>query len=138
MKIYLAGPWARREDVRDARNYIHRLAGNEVEVISHWIDHEVTNAVDEQTVEAHNDIDDLEQAEALVVLNLEKSEGKAFEQGYAYGRHIPVIVVGDQTNVFHHLRDVTVVATVAEAVVKLVRWHHKPFGGVVDHSPAHI
>ena len=62
-------------------------------------------------------MDDIDAADVLVVLNLEKSEGKAFEQGYAYCRRIPVVIVGEpRLNVFQHLPDVIVVEDVSAAI----------------------
>jgi len=123
VKVYLAGPWARRDEVREMRDHIHRVAP-EIEVISRWIDHVVTNAEDEQRIEAGNDIYDLDHSEAVVVANLEKSEGKSFEQGYAYKSRLPLIVIGERTNVFHHLGSVTIVANVDQAISALLRLHY--------------
>lgn len=124
MKIYLAGPWARRDEVREMRDHIHRVAP-EIEVISRWIDHVVTNEADEQKVEAGNDLYDLDRSEAVVVANLEKSEGKSFEQGYAYKARLPIIIIGERTNVFHHLAyNMTVVANIDQAVSALLRLHY--------------
>lgn len=123
MRIYLAGPWARRDEVRDMRNHIHAMAP-EVEVTSRWIDHVVTNEEHEQRNEAANDIYDLEHCEAVVVANLEKSEGKSFEQGYAFKAGLPIIIIGERSHVFHHMPSMLVVANVDQAISALLRLHY--------------
>mgnify|MGYP003394985678 CR=1 FL=1 len=109
MRIYLAAPWTHRQ-------YAHTVAQDfRVQgfvIVSRW--HDVWGNQDASAVtptilqtEALADVADLFSAEALVVLNREKSEGKAVEQGIALALRIPVIIVGLQTNVFHYLPQVT-------------------------------
>ena len=119
MKIYLAGPWAQRDAMRKAREKIHITSSHVV--YSRWLDLVVTNKPGEQAMEAQHDIEDLNEASALVVMNLEKSEGKAFEQGYMFGQHKPVIVVGAKTHVFQYHPNITVVDTLDDALLVLDR-----------------
>lgn len=119
-RIYLAGPWVRRAEVRIARNVFVQSG---ITVGSRWIDFDAgsVNEYDPsvQAREALNDWEDLHEAEALVLLNLEKSEGKAVETGIALTRGIPVIVIGQRTNVFHHLPQVHIVETIGDAIARL-------------------
>jgi nucleoside 2-deoxyribosyltransferase len=114
MNIYLAGPWARRDECRAARDWIHTHTQHRV--VARWLDHVITGAPDEQQVEAMNDIYDMLDSEALVVLNLEKSEGKSFEQGFMFAHLRPIVVVGTQTHVFQYLPEITIVPTVKAAM----------------------
>lgn len=98
LTIYLAAPWVRRAEARVIRDY---LVSQGFSVPCRWLDVDETRTTEEE--EAVNDLYDIEQADILVVLNLEKSEGKAFEQGYAYSAGKPVYYVGDRLNVFQTL-----------------------------------
>jgi hypothetical protein len=56
--------------------------------------------------EAQADWADVLDSDVLLLLNLEKSEGKAVEQGIALQAGIPIIAVGDTySNVFQHLEN---------------------------------
>ena len=115
MIVYLAAPWVHREDARSIRDLFEQIPG--IRVCARWLD------VDEKqttfTQEAQNDIVDIDAVDVLVVLNLSKSEGKAFEQGYAYRRGIPIVVVGPLgepcKNVFQHLPSMIVLPDVEAA-----------------------
>jgi hypothetical protein len=58
-------------------------------------------------------------ASAFVLLNLEKSEGKAVETGVALGVGARRILVGPRSNIFHYLPGWTRVNTVEEAILAL-------------------
>jgi hypothetical protein len=54
--------------------------------------------------ECRKDIEDLDRAEVMLYLNLEKSEGKATELGYCLASGLDIFVVGGKmNNVFLHL-----------------------------------
>lgn len=114
MEIYIAAPWVRKREAVAAANAVTDAGFT---VISRW--HDVHGGEEDPAVmarEAQHDIDDLDAANALVLLNLEKSEGKAFETGYMFASGKPVVVVGGRSNVFHWLPEVHVVSSVAAAV----------------------
>lgn len=124
ISIYLAGPWARREEVREARKAF--LAAG-IRVNAQWLDVELKEGAGDtaesqaaagydMAVEARRDVADIAESDAMVVMNLEKSEGKAVEQGYALYRGMPIIVVGKRTNVFQYLPEVKVVDNLFEAL----------------------
>lgn len=128
MEIYLAGPWARREEVREARK---AFLAADISVNAQWLDVELKpNAGDtaesqaaagyDMSEEASRDLADIAMSDAMVVMNLEKSEGKAVEQGIALATRMPLIIVGKRTNVFQYLPEVFLVDSVEEAV-QLVR-----------------
>lgn len=115
IRIYLAAPWKHRETARQVRDAIQATG---FLVISRWLDIDEKTAV--QKEEAANDLQDIIDSDCMIVLNLEKSEGKAFEQGYAHGLGVPIIVVGQQRlNVFQHLDEITLVETPADAIDKV-------------------
>lgn len=106
MKIYIAAPWAHRDEARQ-RAAQAEAAGHE---ITHdWWDTEVA---DDNEVElarcAYNDLMAVRRADVLIVLNLAQSEGKAVETGMAiawqweYGKPW-IYIVGKRSNIFHRL-----------------------------------
>lgn len=114
MKIYIAAPWVRRREARLAADLVE-AAGHTV--VSRWLTlHGDSTDPAVLAQEAQNDIDDLCEANALVLLNYEKSEGKAVETGIALAVAMPIIVVGKRSNIFHYLRDVILVDTLDEAL----------------------
>lgn len=107
MHIYLAAPWTRKEEAKVVRDQL--VAAGYI-VTSRWLDFVATpgDNYTHETMrrEAENDIADISNSDVMVVLNLEKSEGKATEQGIALARGVPVIAVGPweiTRNVFQHL-----------------------------------
>lgn len=112
--IYLAAPWVRREEARLVRD---RLVAAGYEVTSRWLDIDETKTT--ETIEAENDVYDILTAELMVVLNLEKSEGKAVEQGIAIAINTPLYLVGEKSNVFHHLPNYTIVPDVDALLLAL-------------------
>lgn len=118
MKIYLASSWARREEARAVRDV---LVANGYEITSRWLD------VDETTCtpvdEAANDVYDVLRSTLMVVLNLQKSEGKAFEQGLAFAAGIPCIVVAEEgakvLHIFQLLPGYTFVPNIAALLQEL-------------------
>ncbi len=122
MKIYVAGPWVRKAEVIEAANLL-RAEGHFI--TSRWFEHvgdpkDNTGSslpADEIRFQAEQDILDVLAADVIVVLNLEKSEGKAVETGVALANGIPLISVGKRSNIFQILG--TEVATIEEAVALL-------------------
>ncbi len=108
MKVYIAAPWVRREE---AKAFGKRLLKEGHDVTSRWFYHEgpldnsVGRGVSPEVCkqQAREDIEDVRRADVLVVLNLEKSEGKAVETGIALTCGIPVISVGQRSNIFQAL-----------------------------------
>lgn len=126
--IYLAGPWARRDEVRLVRD-VFQEAGFTVN--ARWLDVQAHvnstaygDSVDDLVGlqrEAVRDLEDVAKSAVMVVVNLEKSEGKAVEQGLALSRGMPIVVIGARTNLFQYLPHVTVVDTPMEAIRYLER-----------------
>ena len=123
MKIYLAAPWAEQAAARQARD-LFVVRG--ITVTSQWLDHPDTTDPRELERQALSDLADLELANAFVLLNLGKSEGKAFEFGFAYATDMTCIVIGRREhNIFYHLPDVSIVETVEKAIDRL--WELHPY-----------
>lgn len=131
LKIYIAGPWARRDEAKVAADQF-RAAG--FDITSRWIDFHGKDDKDPKVLEAEaiNDLEDIWNANGIVILQLQKSEGKAFEQGFALGvsnmRHmankfILVTPDGERGNVFQYLSDLyTLVPTVEAAIEECQKW----------------
>ena len=130
--IYIAAPWIKGGDALEARNLLVRAG---IEVTSRWLDRvkgntdpsydytkDPTYTAPDAKVEAQKDIEDVMRADAVVVINSAKSEGKAVEQGIALAHGIPIIVVGERTNTFQYFDPpkVSVVGSVEDAI-ELIR-----------------
>lgn len=119
-KVYIAAPWVKKPMAAQAKEMFERAGFT---VTSNWITEHPEAKLGlecdraELTRQALADLDDLEQADAFVILNLDKSEGKATELGAAYYWRKPIILVGERTvNLFYHLPSVVQVDTVQEAI----------------------
>lgn len=131
VKIYLAGPWIRRTECGEVMD---KLTAKGFVCTSTWIrEHTdikpttegVTDVLleEDQTVveqlckQAIEDVLNLEASDVFVLLNTEKSEGKAFEFGYACAMRMPIIVVGTrERNIFYQLPHVVITPTVDECI----------------------
>ena len=101
-KVYVAAPWSFKGYASEIARRIARQGDIRFVVNSRWHELDVTHddpALHE--AEAHNDISDVFDCDVMLVLNLERSEGKAFEQGMAFTLGKPIIIWGTATNVFH-------------------------------------
>lgn len=118
MRIYVAAPWKHRDIARIAAHTLHE-AGHTV--IARWLGFQ-GDSTDPQVLcaEALHDWIDLHQSDCMVLLNLEKSEGKAVEQGLALAWDIPIVAVGLPSNVFHYLPQYRWVPTLTDALALLV------------------
>src|SRR3954462_13332354 len=104
MKIYVAAPWVRRpEAIEVGKRFV--AAGHEL--TCRWFDHQTDGDPMDSTgvtcnpasirFQATEDIADVRRADVLIVLNLQKSEGKAVETGIAIAAGIPVVSVGPRS-----------------------------------------
>ena len=127
MKVYVAGPWMRKAEVIAFAKQLRKVGH---EVTSRWFDHVgdpndptgATVPLEEIQFQARQDLEDVRRADVLIVLNLEKSEGKAAETGYAIAFGIPIISVGKRSNIFQALgRELD---TTEEAIAALASMVH--------------
>jgi nucleoside 2-deoxyribosyltransferase len=128
MRIYLAAPWVRKADAKAAAAVIE-AAGHTI--TKRWWEHREVPGYggqfrdcpedqrEELAEQAYEDWRGVETADAMIVLNLEKSEGKAVEQGFALAYGVRLIVVGPLLNLFQYLPGVTRVSTLDEALASL-------------------
>lgn len=122
MRVYVAAPWTRKED---AKRYASALEAAGHTITKKWWEHrEVPGYLDpeipiperqELEQQATEDIKGVLAADAFVLLNVEKSEGKAVEtgvaifasilceHGYAMKPLLRLIRVGAPSNLFHYL-----------------------------------
>lgn len=125
LKVYIACSWSKRAEAAEAQAKF-KEAG--FDVTSHWIEFETDLTYADMTPDKpeHNDtwtehaikdFEDIIRSDVFVILNLDISEGKATEMGFAYGIGIPIILVGERTrNIFYHLPNIFRADTVEAAV----------------------
>lgn len=121
MKIYIAGPWLHRGDMPsiaaqfEAEGHTVTWKWWETDDIA-----EGSNREAELEAQARHDVAGVREAQALVLINSAKSEGKSFESGVAFERKTPIICVGKRgavsTNVFHYMPEFKWVETIQGAI----------------------
>ena len=120
LNVYIAAPWVRKDAALTALEECEAAGLN---VTSRWIKYHPDTVSDDILCEqAQNDIDDVCDADAMIFLPLQKSEGKATELGFAYTRGINIYLVGwpeDYQNVFYHLPAITRVDSVSAAIEQI-------------------
>lgn len=133
MRVYIAAPWDCQTQARAARETL-RAAG--LHVVARWLDvvPDEPYPPERLAVQARQDWEDVQAADALLLLNLHVSEGKAVETGLALAWCVPVVVVGAPSNVFHYLpgRRLRLVETLAEAVAALQALADAPTAAPLD------
>lgn len=132
LKVYIAAPWVNKADALDAQRKFE-AAG--LEVTAHWITRdssELTEPIyspeneDYLISEAIEDVEDIVKSDIFVILNLDMSEGKATEFGFAYGMGIPTILVGARDrNIFYYLPNVFRADTVDDAITGILEAQSK-------------
>lgn len=119
--VYIASPWplkAAAECLADA------LLNAGLVVTARWL--QLGNIAQDDDAGARMDLADIAAADAVLLINPPGWEnhgtgGRHVECGYALALRKRLIVLGVRSNVFHRLNDVTVVATVDEAIAALRR-----------------
>lgn len=117
--VYIACPWVQKEAAVAAGKQFTEAGFN---VTSRWFNHQgdpndsagisvSDEAIEQQAIE---DLQDVLDADVIVVLNLQKSEGKAVETGFALAHGIPLVTVGTRSNIFQVLG--LMVSSVEEAI----------------------
>jgi nucleoside 2-deoxyribosyltransferase len=124
LNVYIACPWKHKETAKQVKSQC--LAAG-LSVTSRWIDFELDpNFVYDYPTqvmhdEAMKDLEDVANSDAMLYMNLAKSEGKATEMGFAIANDIPVFVVGGKdNNVFLHSDYVHHYDTVEAVIAELV------------------
>jgi nucleoside 2-deoxyribosyltransferase len=124
--VYIAAPWTEREAAKQAASLLEAAGYT---VTEPWWEHPVVDVehlsdhTEELRNQASKDWQGVRRADALLLLNLKASEGKAVEQGLALAAGIPIVAVGQPgvpyPNVFHFLPHYYWVGSVEEALVTL-------------------
>lgn len=108
MKIYLAANWSLKDEMRQARSFLHQ-AGHQV--TSRWLDFPAQQSLNAPDLAddpeigvayASKDLEDIDAAECVLVFTEVASTtgGLHVELGYALGRGKRVLVCGPRVNVF--------------------------------------
>src|SRR5689334_12067007 len=97
-RVYVAGPWVDREF---AKNVAATLAARGYEITQDWWNFESRAAAAKDKPAFLNLCAELDKrgvrtADAVVLINSSKSEGKAVEQGLAIAYGIPIIAIGNR------------------------------------------
>lgn len=104
MKVYIAAPYPMRATAIELMTKLEALG---VTVTSSWL-----RAEDEMNDKyARLDLADVRRADALVAMNPAAwhntgTGGRHVELGYALALKRPVVLLGDPSNIFHHLDDI--------------------------------
>lgn len=122
MRVYIAAPWKHRVT---AASIAQLLRTTGFIISSRWHDQFPDNSA--ETIdpavalrEALCDWADIEAADAMLVLNIEKSEGKAVEQGMALVMGLPIVVIGgEKFHVFQYLATYRFVESLEAAIATL-------------------
>jgi nucleoside 2-deoxyribosyltransferase len=130
MRVYVAGPWVDRES---AKEFAARLEARGHVITHPWWLYEGENQ-DNEPKEflqqcAKQDVEGVRTADAIIVLNTFKSEGKAVEQGLAIAFEKPIICMtpGEKpsSNVFHYLTSFYNHVTSPEAAINALENDYK-------------
>lgn len=131
-KIYLAAPWIDKDKMEEIAL---RFEAIDCVITHRWWNVENLEEVERtpklMKQQARWDVDGVENADAVVLINSAKSEGKAVEQGIAIAKNIPIIAVGKRgehsKNVFHYLpiyhwvKNIDEALTIMEFVTELLK-----------------
>lgn len=118
-RIYVAAPWADREKIPSIAQSVEALG---LTITHKWWEfegEEEDTTWEFKQVCAAKDIKGVRTADIVLLLNSEKSEGKAIEQGLAIAYGIPILCVGDMSkrmNIFQTLDNYVWVETVEQAL----------------------
>jgi hypothetical protein len=121
MRVYIAAPWKDRELARYTAAHVvaagHSITHNWWDVEGEYADHEAMLAC------AKQDVVGVILADKVVLIDSQKSEGKAVEQGIAIAMNKPILAIGERgahsQNVFHHLANYQWYPTVEEAIAAI-------------------
>ena len=113
-KVYIAGPWKRKDEAAAAAAAFD-AAGFAITQAWWLYDNNEDPSLDLGQC-ATNDINGVLGAHFLVLLNLELSEGKAVETGVALITNKCIVLVGEPSNIFHHLEAINKVADIPSAI----------------------
>lgn len=126
VKIYVAAPWVHRERAADVASTL-QYAG--FVIAYRWWEIDGGDLDNPADFEAHrqcavNDLNAVSESDVVLVMQWEKSEGKAVETGAALTHGIPVIVyneTGKRGNIFHTL--CVEVDSLTEAIRLINQWY---------------
>jgi nucleoside 2-deoxyribosyltransferase len=126
LMIYLAAPWVDKENME---TFAKQFNAEGHHITHRWwnVEEAFEGTGKEKVLEryANEDYEGVATADALILFNTAKSEGKAVEQGIALAKGIPIIAIGKlgemSKNVFHYLPDYIWVDSIEDALVELRR-----------------
>lgn len=118
-KVYVAAPWTHKDTAAEVAALFEQAG---FAITRDWWKYDNETDPDLALAQcAYDDVVGVVEADIVIVLNLEKSEGKSVETGIALACMKSIIVVGERSNIFHHLEAITMVPTVEEALDICIR-----------------
>lgn len=125
-RVYIAAPYPLRDF---AVVFMHNLEAAGIAVTSRWLK---VDSPEETAAYAQEDLDDVEAADVLLVINPVGWEnlgtgGRHVELGYALRMKKPIVVFGVRSNVFHQLPLVTVIDEHTDLIGHLEAATGRPF-----------
>lgn len=124
-RIYVAAPWVDRLHARDVAA---TLTAHGFTITMDWWNYELGEEQAEDKAAfrrmcALKDKAGVRTADAVVLINSAKSEGKAVEQGLALAYGLPIVAIGElgavSSNVFHYMDNYHWVPDLHTASIKL-------------------
>lgn len=135
MKVYLAGRYPRRDELRE---YAKLFEAAGIQVTSRWLQENeaLSSQMGDHTEDfykqtAQIDLEDVYDADVVVFFSEDPKVphvrgGRHVEFGYALGMGKGIAVIGPKENVFHYIEGVKHFTTVEEAVADL-KWKDRLF-----------
>lgn len=115
LQVYIACPWDQRARAATAAVAFEEAGCG---ITCRWWEQDInTDIAKAITKQAMTDYDGIISADLFVLLNHPSpSGGIHVETGIALELEIPIIIVGERSNIFHYLGAIEVVETVADAI----------------------
>lgn len=128
-KVYIAAPYPMRDA---AITLMQRLETQGVEVTSRWLKAPDTLS----DAHAQKDLQDVARADVLLAFNPDGwtdrgTGGRHVELGYALALGKPILLVGERSNIFHHLSTVKVVDDTEDITKHVKRLARESLGGAI-------
>lgn len=120
-KVYIAAPWPDRLLARAVAQKVRDLG---YVITHHWWAFEAGDEDHRKLQElAALDFNGIAKADIFVLLNFQKkgeeTSGKAVETGIALTLGLPIMLIGERTNIFHYLPSVVVYPGIDAALASL-------------------
>ena len=128
VRVYLAASFSRREEIK---SLVPKLEGSGFECTSSWLNSPYKDMescpIDQRHKAGRTDLCDVLRSDCLILFNDYPSTtgGRHVETGLAIGKSIPIVLIGERTNIFHYTGDILdVVDNFDSALIVLKRLYN--------------